>query len=106
MFCYVWEYRVRPENVSTFEAGYGPSGEWVDLFSRDPRYLRTELLRDREDPSRFITIDYWTSREACLAFREQWREQFTTIDQKYDEITESEMHLGDFDVDPEPSGSD
>lgn len=98
MFCYVWEYRVRPEHLDEFERGYGPEGEWVRFFRRNPEYIRTELLRDRDNALRFVTIDYWTSREACLAARERWRDEFDAIDARYDRITESETHLGDFEV--------
>lgn len=98
MFCYVWQYRVQKERVGTFLEGYGPDGEWVRFFGRDPGYLRTELLRDRDDPSRFVTIDYWTSAEACSAFRQRWKEEFESIDARYERVTDGEEHFGDFDL--------
>ena len=96
-FSYLWEFRVRPERLSEFEAAYGPDGDWVRLFHRDSAYLGTDLLRDRDDPSRFLTIDRWSSREACLAFRERFRPDYEALDARCEGLTLSERPLGDFD---------
>lgn len=98
MFCYVWEFVVQAERVRDFETAYGPDGDWVRLFRRDPAYVRTLLLRDRESPTRFVTIDFWTSREACLAFRERFQTEVDALDATFEAWTGRETHLGDFDV--------
>ena len=96
-FSYLWEFRVRPEQLAAFETAYGPEGDWVRLFRTDPAYLGTELLRDREDPLRFITLDHWASREACQAFRERCRAEYQALDARCAGFTAAEQHLGDFD---------
>lgn len=98
MYCYVWEYAVKSGKLSAFEASYGPEGEWVQLFRRDPEYIRTVLLRDRQDPTRFITLDFWTSRDACEAFREKFESEFEALDGRCEALTHRETHVGDFDV--------
>ena len=98
MYCYIWEFRVDAEHDAEFRAAYGDAGEWVALFRRDPHYIRTELLRDRDDPSRYLTIDYWTSREACLSFRATFETEFESIDRKYEAITQRETPLGEFEL--------
>lgn len=98
MYCYVWEFTVRSERLAEFEASYGPEGEWVQLFRRDPEYVRTLFLRDREAPTRFLTLDFWTSREACQAFRERFRFEFESLDERFQALTLQENYLGDFDV--------
>src|SRR5262249_18853387 len=98
VYCYVWEYEVRPEHVEAFEHAYGSQGEWVRLFRHDPEYIRTELLRDRDSATRFMTIDYWTSSEACLAFRKRFENEFCAIDAACETLTLRETHLGDFSV--------
>jgi heme-degrading monooxygenase HmoA len=98
MFCYVWEFVVRPDEARTFERSYGSEGEWAELFRRDPGYLRTELLLDREAPTRFVTIDFWTSREAWLSFRERFRSEFDALDRRFEALTLRETHLGDFEL--------
>lgn len=102
MHCYIWEYDVKPERLAEFEAGYGGQGEWARFFRRDAAYLRTELIRDCNDPNRFITIDYWQSREACRSFRERHRAEFDTIDSKFEALTLAERHLGEFEVQESP----
>lgn len=97
-FSYLWEFRVRPEQLAAFEAAYGPAGDWVRLFRTDPAYLGTALLRDREDPFRFITVDHWATREAYRAFRERRRAEFEALDARCAGFTASERHLGDFDT--------
>lgn len=97
-FCYVWEYLVPERHREAFEAGYGPGGDWARLFRRDPAYVRTDFLRDREDSGRYLTIDHWTSREACMAFRERHRQEFDAIDARFDAITTRETFLGDFET--------
>jgi hypothetical protein len=98
MFCYIWEYVVKPEFAENFIELYGTSGAWVNLFSLDQQYIRTDLIRDQENSLRFITVDHWTSKEACYSFRESNRKTFEAIDTQGDRYTVSETFLGDFDV--------
>ena len=98
MFCYVWEFVAAPGQENAFTHAYGPEGPWVQLFRRDPAYIRTELSRDADNPRRFVTIDYWTTREACRAFRDRVRDEFAAIDRACEQLTEREWHIGDFEV--------
>jgi len=98
MFAYAWEYRVRPDAIDEFVRHYGPGGSWVVLFSRADGYLGTRLLRDREDPERFVTIDTWVTAAACAAFRERFAADFDALDAACEALTLEERHLGDFDT--------
>ena len=95
-YAYIWEYIVRENCLAEFEAAYGPGGEWVQLFRRAEGYLRTELLRDRGKPNRFVTIDYWTSRAAWETFRERFTAEFDALDARCEGYTESEREVGTF----------
>jgi hypothetical protein len=97
-FCYVWSYEVAPDQFSAFEETYGPEGAWAVLFGRDPAYLGTELIRDRDRIGRYLTIDRWTSRAACLAFRERNRDEFAALDDRCGQWTILERELGEFDL--------
>lgn len=98
MFCYVWEYEVAPEEAAAFVAAYGADGPWVRLFRRDPAYLGTELWRDADDRRRFLTIDRWTSRQACLAFRERVGDELDALDAECERLTVRERAIGDFEL--------
>jgi heme-degrading monooxygenase HmoA len=98
MFCYICEFILSPEKAEAFQRAYGPEGPWLRLFRGQPGYVRTELRRDTTNPGRFLTIDYWTSAEACRAFKERERVRFSAIDADCERLTESERYLGDFDL--------
>ena len=92
----MWEYVVAPEQTSAFEQVYGPSGDWVRLFRRAKGYLRTELHRDREQPHRFITIDYWETKAAWEAFRAGYAREFEILDAACAALTTRETEVGRF----------
>ena len=92
----MWEYRVSPENVVEFYKLYGPEGVWVSLFRQGTGYLGTHLLRDRNDPDRYITIDRWESEDAFVRFRRAFAEEFESLDRKGEELTLEETPLGEY----------
>ena len=66
MIALVFRYDVRdPEE---FERAYGPNGEWAEFFRRGDGFIGTELLRDVEEPDRYLVIDRWESAESYNAF--------------------------------------
>jgi [ribosomal protein S18]-alanine N-acetyltransferase len=96
LFIVAWRFAVRPEHGRDFERAYGPYGDWVRLFHSGDGYLKTELHRDRENPSLYFTLDFWRSREQYEAFRERESAAYHSIDARCEHLTESEELLGDF----------
>lgn len=96
LFVYLWAYRVSPERLDEFLELYGSNGLWIDLFRRAPGYLDTELLRDRNDPGRFMTVDRWESEEAFLNFRDRFAEEFDRLDRLGELLNMEETALGEF----------
>lgn len=92
----VWEFQVRAGSEAQFEAIYGPSGDWVRLFSKADGFIRTELNQDLNNPRRYLTFDYWTSKAAYESFRQQSREAYSAIDHRCEGLTEKETALGTF----------
>ena len=97
-FCTVWEFRVRPAATEAFEAAYAPDGEWARLFRRDAGYLGTELLRDRAEPGRYLTVDRWRSAAAWEAFRDRHGADYAALDERCEPLTLAERHLGSFEA--------
>jgi heme-degrading monooxygenase HmoA len=62
----VFRYDVR--DPESFEAAYGADGEWAEFFRQGHGYIGTELLRDVEEPDRYLVIDRWESADAYNAF--------------------------------------
>jgi heme-degrading monooxygenase HmoA len=96
LFVYLWAYRVSANTRDEFQELYGPDGSWADLFRQAPGYVDTELLRDRDDSDRFITIDRWESEEAFLSFRASFAEEFDHLDRFGERLTIEETPLGEF----------
>jgi hypothetical protein len=105
MYCYVWRYEVKDDRLENFQTLYGPDGDWVRLFRRDPEYVRTILLRDRQAPACFMTLDFWSSQEAYLAFRERFSMDLETLDRLCAGLTVCERQIGELDtIDPAGAG--
>jgi heme-degrading monooxygenase HmoA len=61
-------FRYDARESSEFEQAYGPDGEWAQFFRQGTGYIGTELLRDLEEPDRYVVIDRWESIDAYNAF--------------------------------------
>jgi heme-degrading monooxygenase HmoA len=96
LFTTVWEFRVPDRQGRAFEKAYSPDGAWAQLFRSGEGYIRTELLRDRETPGRYLTIDYWASRRAFVNFKEQKCAEYKVLDKKCEALTQKEKMLGEF----------
>ena len=94
-FAYIWRYTIEPTCRSAFLAAYEPSGEWAQLFSRDPSYIQTVLLQDDGNENRYVTIDYWNSKAARDSFRERCSVEFDSLDSRCEAFTREEKFLGD-----------
>jgi len=92
MYVIVWRFTAKDR--AEFERHYGPEGTWAAFFRRDPAFVRTELLRGEENE--YLTLDYWTSKEAFQAFRAANRAEYEAIDRGFEALTESEERIGDF----------
>lgn len=93
---YMWEYFVRPEYEDEFEKYYGPDGEWAKLFKKGDGYIRTELYKDVDQPLRYMTTDYWETKEDSDNFRKHFTYDFEKIDNHCELFTVNEEFLGDF----------
>lgn len=92
----VWEFRVQPGLERRFEEVYGSEGTWAKFFRRSERYLGTELLRDTNQPRRYVTLDFWTTRTAYENFRRRNLPEYEAIDKQCEQMTERELQLGSF----------
>jgi heme-degrading monooxygenase HmoA len=61
-------FRYDARDPDDFERRYGPDGEWAQFFRQGVGYIGTELLRDLEEPDRYVVIDRWESIDAYNDF--------------------------------------
>jgi Antibiotic biosynthesis monooxygenase len=95
-FATLWEFSVLPARQPEFVSHYGPDGSWVRLFRLAQGYLGTELLNDRTDPLRYVTIDRWQTAEHWHAFRRQFSAQYEALDRRCEGLTAREVPLGEY----------
>lgn len=93
---FFWEYKVQPDKAAAFEAFYGARGKWAQLFQCADGYIKTELLRDPDDPTRYRTGDYWQSRDAFLTFLRDYSEQYDALGAKCTGLAAEQSNLGMF----------
>ena len=92
----VWEFRVRQEKEQEFVEKYGPEGAWARFFRGSASYIRTELVRDVVDRSRFLTLDYWQTEADFDDFRKRNLAEYKRLDKEFEGLTENEIRLGAF----------
>jgi heme-degrading monooxygenase HmoA len=97
----MWEFQVRAGMEKRFEKVYGSDGDWARFFRQDDSYVGTELIHDlkgedlKGEPT-YVPLDFWTSQRAYDAFRKQHLAKYKALDQKCQEMTESEREIGRF----------
>jgi len=96
MYVIVWEFIIRAECANEFEAIYGPQGDWARLFAKTEGYRQTQLLRDTNHPLRYVTLDFWTSREAHDRFRREHEQEYMALDERCERLTVKENKVGEF----------
>lgn len=92
-FTTIWEFTVTLARRAEFEAHYGPDGDWAGLFGRAEGYLGSELLPDRANPQRYVTVDRWESHEAWHAFRSRFAVEYERLDRQFAALTVREAPL-------------
>jgi heme-degrading monooxygenase HmoA len=92
----IWEFRVRAGMEARFESAYGPRGSWAQFFSKGKGYVSTELNHDLKDSQRYVTLDFWVSREAYESFRREHAAEYKALDEEFERMTEEELEVGNF----------
>lgn len=94
----VQEFVVKEEARGQFELAYGPGGAWSKLFAQCPGFRGATLLRDTEDPRRYMAIEVWdtlSQRQQTLAERES---EYSSLDAALAGWTEARTEVGVFRV--------
>ena len=95
-YSYVWEFIVPETSAPEFEKYYGPKGHWTTLFGQSDGYLNTELLRDKTNSLRYLTIDHWQSEEHYSEFLSMFKVAYDELDSRCEELTSQETKIGTF----------
>lgn len=93
----IWEFAVDEAARDAFERAYAPGGPWALLFAQSDGFLETRLLRSKESPGTYQTIDRWTSREAYAQFKRTFAERYDALDEEVGDLSRRETYIGLFD---------
>ena|SRR5215472_12951869 len=96
MFVALWEFEVKPGCRKRFLKVYGPEGDWAKLFRKDGNYQESRLLHDPEHPAIFLTLDFWTLRQAYEAFMKTHAAEYEELDAAGEGLTLRERKIGCF----------
>ncbi|MBV9882058.1 MAG: antibiotic biosynthesis monooxygenase [Sphingomonadaceae bacterium] len=96
MIALIWRYEVKEEARAAFEATYGPTGAWAQLFARQAGFRGTELLR--ADDGSYLSLDVWESQAHFDAFMATHGADYEALDRSTEGWTRSEHRIGAFEV--------
>lgn len=96
MYTIIWEYIVKTELRSEFQRFFSSDGLWTELFKKNAGYLGTELLHDKNNLQRYITIDRWASEDSYRSFHKSHRNEYQILDKECESLTEKESLIGNF----------
>jgi len=94
----VMEFVVKEECQGKFKLAYGPAGAWSSLFGCCTGYRGTTVLRDTQNPRRYLTIDLWNSQSQWEHALAEHKIEYADIDTTFTEWTESKTEVGIFSV--------
>ena len=92
----IWTYEIKPDREPEFLQHYSPDGAWAEFFREDPAYKDTSLLRDKDNPVRFLTVDSWDDYGSYNRFRSSRKERYDSLDAQCEEMTTTETLVGYF----------
>lgn len=90
------EFVVIDADRGQFELVFGRGGAWGKLFDRCPGYRGTSLLRDVENPLRYLIIDIWDSPEVREDTLAETESDYSKLLATMSEWTMSKTELGTF----------
>jgi heme-degrading monooxygenase HmoA len=96
LYVLVWEFHLKPERETDFERHYGDQGTWCRLFQTGIGYKGTKLLKDSQQSNRYITMDYWSSKEHYEQFLKEKQEEYASMDRQCESLTDAESFIGSF----------
>lgn len=92
------EFVVKEEARGRFELAYGPGGAWSKLSAGCPGFRGTTVLRDTENPRRYLTIDLWDTAPQREQAQGESKTVYADLDAALGELTESTTDVGTFRV--------
>lgn len=96
MIAIMWQFNVKDGREAEFEQLYGEDGQWATMNRQTRSYLGSSFLRDQNQPSRYLVIEYWSEMLVYEQHRTYRSDAMTSIEGQLSELTDSVEPLGIF----------
>ena len=96
MLTIIWEFRPKPACYEDFINAYKADGRWAKLFAQAKGFQGTQLIQDKADQNRFITIDQWDTQSAYDTFQKEFGQAYQQLDQELEGLNNQETLIGNF----------
>jgi hypothetical protein len=96
MVAIAWRFTVKPGSETDFEQLFGTDGEWNVLNRQTRSFLGSSFLRDQNQESRYLLIEYWSEMVVAEPHRPYRKDAIPSLEERRDALVESVEPLGVF----------
>jgi len=94
MIAIMWQFDVKKGREKDFENLYGVDGDWTALNRQTRSYLGSSFLRDQNQSSRYLVIEYWSEMLVYEQHRASRSAMIDSIEARRAELIEVVEPLG------------
>lgn len=94
MIAIIWQFDVRKGREKEFERFYGADGDWTQMNRHSRSYLGSSFLRDQNQSSRYVVIEYWSEMLVYEEHKAFQREALQGLEETRAELVTSVEPLG------------
>ena len=94
MIAVMWQFDVQPGREKDFEVFYGADGDWTALNRQTRSYLGSSFLRDQNQSSRYLLIEYWSEMIVYEQHRTSRSARIEAIETRRTELVDALEPLG------------
>lgn len=96
MIAIMWQFDVKAGREDEFEELYGVDGPWTAMNRQTRSYLGSSFLRDQNNTSRYIVIEYWSELLVSESTRGTRAAAMAVVEASRKALVESVEPLGVF----------
>jgi hypothetical protein len=94
MVAIMWRFAVRNGQEAAFEQLLGTEGEWNVMNRQTRSFLGSSFLREQNQPSRYVLIEYWSEMVVSEQHRAYRSDAIASLEERRDALVESVEPLG------------
>jgi quinol monooxygenase YgiN len=94
MVAIMWRFAVKDGHEAEFEQLLGAGGEWNVMNRQTRSYLGSSFLRDQNQPSQYVLIEYWSEMLVSEQHRAYRSNAIASLAGRRDALVESVEPLG------------